>query len=173
MELALPPVEHVRHPCLPLAQAVSMIRRYGFTLIELVVAIVVAAALMTLVSRALGDVQRRIAADQAMKSYEAMHARARAHAVERGGTVRLVLDTAGDSVSIVLPGGEVLETLHFQPELGVDVRSSAANPIEVCTTARGYGDASCMSFNSTVTLSFASGRDTVSLQLLPLGQIRR
>ena len=37
----------------------------------------------------------------------------------------------------------------------------------------GYGDASCMSFNGTVTLSFASGRDTVALQLLPLGQIKR
>jgi prepilin-type N-terminal cleavage/methylation domain-containing protein len=175
MELAHLPAEHVRpsEPPSSLVNVVPMTRRSGFTIIELVVTIVVAAALLTLVSRALGDVQRRIAADQAMKTYEAMHARARAHAVERGTTVRLILDTAGDSASVVLPDGEVLETVHFQSELGVDVQSGASNPVEVCMTARGYGDASCMSFNGTVTLSFASGRDTVALQLLPLGQIKR
>lgn len=150
-----------------------MTRRAGFTLIELTIVIVVSAALLTLVTRALGDVQRRIAADQAMKTYEAAHARARAHAVERGGTVRLILDTAGDSASVVAAGGELLETVYFGAELGVDVQSSASNPVVVCMTARGYGDASCMSFNSVVTLSFASGRDTVALELLPLGQIKR
>lgn len=150
-----------------------MTRRAGFSLIELLVTIVVAAALLTLVSRALGNVQGRIAADQAMKTYEAMHARTRAHAVERGSTVSLVLDTGADSASVVMRGGEVLETIHFGAELGIDVRSTASSPITVCMTARGYGDSSCMSFNSVISIGFASGRDTVSLELLPLGQIKR
>ncbi len=162
-----------RNPSLSDVNAVSRTRRAGFTIIELAVTIVVAAALLTLVSRALGTAQQRVAADQAQKTYEALHARARAHAVERGTTVRLVLDTEADSASVVLPDGEILETVHFGPELNVDVQSAATSPVVVCTTARGYGDASCMSFNATVTLSFVAGNDQATLQLLPLGQIRR
>jgi prepilin-type N-terminal cleavage/methylation domain-containing protein len=156
-----------------LLHRVAMTRRAGFTIIELVVTIVVTAALLTLVSRALGGVQGRIAADQASKTYEALHARARAHAVERGTTVRLSLDTAADTAALSLPDGEVLEMIDFRAELGVDVRSAASNPVVVCMTSRGYGETSCMSFNSTVTLSFTAGRDTASLQLLSLGQIKR
>jgi hypothetical protein len=87
--------------------------------------------------------------------------------------VSLVLDTGADSASVVMRGGEVLETIHFGAELGIDVRSTASSPITVCMTARGYGDSSCMSFNSVISIGFASGRDTVSLELLPLGQIKR
>jgi prepilin-type N-terminal cleavage/methylation domain-containing protein len=153
-------------------QGLLMARRAGFTLIELAITLVVSGVLLTMVGRALGDAQRRIAADQAMKTYEAMHARARAHAIERGTNVLLVLDTSADTAAISI-GGDVIETTHFRAELGVDVWSDASNPVQVCMTSRGYGDASCMSFNSTVRLSFGTGSDTSSVQLLSLGQLKR
>ena len=150
-----------------------MTRRAGFTLIELTVTIVVAGLILSLVGRALGDVQRRLAAQQAMKTFEALQARTRAHAIERGTEVDLVLDTDGDSASIVL-AGRVLETIHFRSELGVDVWSNASsNPVTVCLNPRGYGDPSCMSFTSVINVYFGAGSDTVSLHMLPLGQIVR
>lgn len=148
-----------------------MTRRSGFTLIELVITFVVAGLILAIVGRALGNVQRRLAADQGMKTFEALHARTRAHAVERGGA-SLVVDVAGDSASVV-QNGNVLETIYFQSELGVDLRSEAANPMVICMNSRGYGDESCMSFNTTVTLGFVAGDNTESVEILPLGQIKR
>jgi hypothetical protein len=138
-----------------------------------VIVIIVGGLILTIVGRALGDVRHRIAADQALKTFESMHARARAHAIERGTDVLLVLDAAGDSVSVRI-GADVIETIHFGAELGVDVTSNAStNPVQVCMTARGYGEADCMSYNNVVTVTFGSGGESASVQLLPLGQLKR
>jgi prepilin-type N-terminal cleavage/methylation domain-containing protein len=170
MELALPAGWlHMRSPL----EGLLMTRRSGFTLIELVIVIIVGGLILTIVGRALGDVRQRIAADQALKTFESMHARARAHAIERGTDVFLTLDSTGDSASIRI-GADVIETIHFGAELGVDVSSNAAvNPVQVCMTARGYGDSDCMSYNNTLTVFFGARGDTASIQLLPLGQLKR
>lgn len=149
-----------------------MTRRAGFTLIELTITIVVAALLLAIVGRAMGSVRERLATQQAQKTYEALHARARAHAIEQGRNARVILDVNGDSAFIV-KNGQTVETVHFDDEFGVDVRSAAKNPIVVCMNSRGYADESCTSFSSTIQIGFYSRSDTAAIHIRPLGQIVR
>ncbi|MDT8342607.1 MAG: type II secretion system protein [Longimicrobiales bacterium] len=145
-----------------------MRRCRGFTFIELVIALVVGGILIGISIREVGQVQRRMSVTQGMRAFQSLHARARAHAIERGTLVALFLDTAGDSAFIWDAGG-AFETLRFQ-EFGVDV---SANPavVRVCFTPRGYADPDCNSYGAGTVLSFAQGTNTRTLELLPMGQL--
>jgi len=149
-----------------------MRRRAGFTVIELTVTMVVAGILLVLLTRTLGNVRQRLAADQAVEVFVALLARTRAHAIEQGATMRLVLDTSADTASIVRSGAAI-ETIYFGADLAVDVESDGTNPVVVCMTARGYGDPDCASFSGKVSLTFLAGSDTAAAGLLPLGQVVR
>lgn len=146
-----------------------MRRRQGFTVIELVVVIVVAGILIMIAIQAMGAVQHRMASEQAARTFQTLHARARAHAIEGGTNTRLVVDVAGDSVS-VRRGGDALETIRFREEFGVDITGSS---LILCMGPRGYADTDCNSFTSPITLSFTQNGKTESVQLLPLGQLVR
>jgi type II secretory pathway pseudopilin PulG len=149
-----------------------MHRRAGFTVVELTVTMMVAGLLLGLLVRTLGNVRQRVAADQAAEVFEALLARTRAHAIEQGTIMRLVLDTSADTASIVRSGVAV-ETIRFAADLAVDVESDATNQLVVCMTARGYGDPDCASFSGKASLTFMAGADTVARGLLPLGQVVR
>jgi len=146
-----------------------MRHRRGFTVLELVVVIMVGAVLTTIAIRSLGGVQSRMSVRQARNVFASMHARARAQAVEFGENVLLEVDTGGDSIWVTR-AGTVLEVIRFQNEMGVDITGSAST-YTVCMNSRGFATESCNSFNTAVTLGFAQGGETASLQILPLGQV--
>lgn len=144
-----------------------MRRASGFTLIEVVIALMFAAILLGVSVSAFGEVQSRMAAGQAVRAFHGLHARARAQAVERGLSTQLVVDVAGDSVTI-RRAGQRLETIRFQSELGVDLVGSS---FVLCMGSRGFADPSCNSFTEPVKLGFSRGNDTEAVAVLPMGQL--
>ncbi len=145
-------------------------RRSGFSLIELVVVLMVGSILTSIAVTRFSSVSGRFATRGARQTFMAMHARARAQAVEYGGTVRLNLDPEGDSVWLSR-GGEVLERLDFGVEFNVDVRTSTDSSLRLCMNARGFADTECNNFTSPVTVGFVLMSDTASVRVLTLGQM--
>jgi prepilin-type N-terminal cleavage/methylation domain-containing protein len=141
----------------------------GFTMVEMAMALVVAAILIGIVTQAFGEVQNRFAAQQGLRLFESMHARARAHAVEGGVTTQLWVDTPGDSVWITRRG-VAIETVRFDDELGVEITGSP-NYFRLCMGPRGFGDPDCTTFSSTARLTFAQANEARSVEILPLGQL--
>lgn len=146
-----------------------MNRNSGFTLLELVIVLAVGALLLGFSVRSFSNTQSRLAADQAARSFEAMVARARAQAIEGGVRTRVVVSSAGDSLTI-RRNGEILETLRFQDELGVDLTSNPTAFV-LCMGPRGFADLDCNTFTNVAALKFSQGSNERSLELLPMGQV--
>lgn len=142
--------------------------RRGFTLIELVIAVLIGSILTSIALSSYGNARGAFAVRGARNTFASLHARARAQAIESGATILLVADVTGDSVYLS-DGSNILESVDFGGELNVDVR--AAGNVRLCMNSRGYADTDCNSFNSSATVTFAAGVDTASVQILPLGQL--
>lgn len=143
--------------------------RHGFTLIEVLLVLIVGVILTSIAMKSLGASGSRTSVRQAKATFTALHARARAQAIETGEMTRLWIDANKDSVWIVR-GGEQLETVRFAEELGVDIVTSAAQ-VRLCMSPRGFAETSCNSFSGDQTVTFAARGDSTSLTIRPLGQI--
>ena len=147
-----------------------MSNRRGFTIIELLTAIMVGAILVTIGITAFGTVSRRFAAREARSAFSSLHARARAQAIEYGEGIEFHTEAAGDSIWIER-NDTTLEKLRLQNEFGVDLMSTPAS-VTLCLNSRGYGSEGCsVNLGSAVTFSFATTTDTFSVEMLPLGQL--
>jgi prepilin-type N-terminal cleavage/methylation domain-containing protein len=140
----------------------------GFTIIEMAVVLVVAAILLDVAVTASVPAFDRMSVTTARSSFAALHARARARAVERGSNVRLFVDPSSDRAWI-FDGTGVVEVVAFGSGSGIDV--TASETIELCLSPRGYADTDCNSFTSAMEVGFARGGERSSLELRPLGQI--
>ncbi|HSW31862.1 MAG TPA: prepilin-type N-terminal cleavage/methylation domain-containing protein [Longimicrobiales bacterium] len=141
----------------------------GFTLIEVVIALLLGSILTGIALTSYGNAQGRFAVRGARNTFTSLHARARATAIERGTTVRLVIDVAGDSIMITR-GATTVEKIRFEDEFHVDIQSGSGNLL-LCMNARGYADTGCTNFSSAVTVTFRQNADTASVRILPLGQL--
>ena len=137
----------------------------GFTLVEVAVVLLIAGTLLDMSLRSTGPVIANFSVNAAQQSFVALHARARAHAVERGTTVYFHVEPAGDSVWIEIDG-ETLEVVRFD---AVDLGASGA--ITVCMNPRGIADTRCNSFSGVETVTFAARHESSSLDILPLGKV--
>lgn len=142
----------------------------GFTLIELVVALVIGAILTSLALSSFGSARGAGAVRGARTTFATLHARARAQAIEAGTRVIMVIDPAGDSVALVR-GTDILETIRFNEELKVTLTTSTGSVLRVCMNARGFADTGCSNFNTTVGVRFTQNADTANVRILPLGQL--
>lgn len=143
-------------------------RRDGFTIIEMMIVVMVGLILTGIAYKGFVGYQGRTAAKQARLTFSALHARARANAIEMGTTVQLNVDMTNDSVWIQR-GTTRIEKVVFSGDLGVDIQGSGT--LRLCMNPRGFADTSCNSFTSTQTLVFAAGGDTAGVQIRTLGQI--
>lgn len=143
--------------------------RRGFTLIEVVLVVMVGAILTTIGMNAFGNVARSMRVSAARNAFVTYHARARASAIEFGANSQLFVDTGADTLAVT-QNGRVRASLDFMREFNTDVQGSSST-YTLCMNPRGYAEADCNSFNSTVTLVFTSGGDTASVQIRPLGQL--
>jgi prepilin-type N-terminal cleavage/methylation domain-containing protein len=142
--------------------------RSGFTMIEMIIVIMVGLILTGIAYRGFVGYEGKVAARQARLTFAAMHARARANAIEMGATVQLNVDMDHDSVW-VQRGSTRVETISFNGELGVDIQGTGT--LRLCMNPRGFADTSCNSFSTTQTLVFAAGTDTAGVQIRTLGQL--
>jgi len=145
-------------------------RTAGFTLLEVLVALMIGAILTSIAVKAVGPASRGMAVQQARNVFAGMAARARAQAIEGGATTMLIANTVGDSV-MILAGGRVVETVRFRSEMNVDLQSSNGI-VRLCMGPRGYARLDCNSFSSTVRMTFAAGTRSMAVEILPLGQVR-
>ena len=141
--------------------------RRGFTVVELVIALLVGSILTSIALSGYGNAQGRFAVRGARTTFASLVARARAQAIEVGSRVQLFVDVSGDSI-FIRQGTSNLETLHFDDDLHVELASSVGS-FRMCMNSRGYADTDCN--DKTVTLSFRQNADSVSVKILPLGQL--
>lgn len=144
--------------------------RRGFTIIELIIAILVTGILTSIAIASIGAVQSRTAVRQARNAFAALHARTRAQAIEFGTTTRLQVDIEGDSAWITR-NDTTLETIWFSEEFEVDLRSPSAG-YTLCMSPRGYADTDCTSFTGAAVVTFRQGPDSMTATMLPLGQLQ-
>jgi prepilin-type N-terminal cleavage/methylation domain-containing protein len=144
--------------------------RAGFTVIELLVVVVLAAMLTQLAVKTFGLTSSHIAAREARNVFNGLVARARAQAIESGIPTMLVADADGDSV-MVFANGNVAEKVRFGEELGVDIQTEQ-RITRICMNTRGYADTDCNSFSSVTKMAFSQGTKSTTIEIFPLGQIR-
>lgn len=142
---------------------------HGFSLVELVIALLIGSILTSVALSSYGNARGAFAVRGARSTFASLHARARAQAIERGSTVRLLVDVTGDSVAL-WAGTDHLETVSFKDELNVDIRTSVG-ALRLCMNSRGYADTDCNNFTSAATITFWHNADSASVSLLPLGQL--
>jgi len=145
-------------------------QRRGFTIIELIIAILVGAILASIAMASFGSVQSRTAVRQSRNAFAALHARARAQAIEFGTTTLLEVDVGGDSAWISR-NDTILERIDFSQDFDVDIRSSTTR-YTLCMSPRGYADTECTSFTGLAAMTFAQGVDSMTATMLPLGQLQ-
>lgn len=149
-------------------------RTPGFTVIELVIALLIGTILTSVALSTFKTAQNRLAVRGAKATYASLHARARAIGIERGTTVALWVDSNGDSAWIATPDG-VQEVIRFGSEMHIDLRSpspvAAAAGFVLCMTARGYAEAACGTTSSLIHLQFWQNSDSTSLRIMPTGQL--
>lgn len=146
--------------------------RTGFTMIELIIAIVIGSILTTIALNQISGAQTRIAVRGAQTTYAAIHYRARVHGIEKGRNVMLHADVAGDSVWIE-DNGDILEIIRFGDE-NLDMRVSSPSSVTeytICFGSRGYADMGCNTVNTYMRMHFHQGTEVSNLWVMPLGQL--
>lgn len=143
--------------------------RRGFTLLELIIALVIGSILTTIALTSYKHAQGHIAVRGARDRFASLEAHARAQAIQAGSIVRIVVDVAGDSVSLWQNGSNLNETIHYADD-HVDLTSSVGD-FTLCMNSRGYADTSCNTFPNAATLTFWQNADSTAVEILPLGQL--
>ncbi len=153
-------------------------RRAGFTVIELIIALLIGTILTSVAISTFQGVQAGFAVRNAKAMYATLHQRARAMSIEKGETVLFAVDAIGDSAFIwSISEGGITNVTNFRRELNVDLR--APTSYVLCMTPRGYADYNCGAFagfftattNTTVRLEFWLNADSSSVLVLPMGQL--
>lgn len=139
-------------------------------MVEVLIAVMIGAILTTIAIDTFGPAQSRFAAGSARQTFAALHARARAHAIERGIRTDFRVDVAGDSVWIEA-GGSRVDGLDFGSARDIDLRSSSST-LRLCMSPRGFADLSCNSFTNPVVIEFVQGGGSRIVTLQPIGQIQ-
>lgn len=143
--------------------------RHGFSLVELVIALLIGSILTSIALSSYGSARGRFAVRGARNTFVSVHARARAQAIELGSTVRLIVDVDGDSIAL-WNDGRTLESIHMGEELNVDIRSTSGT-FRLCMNSRGYADTDCNNFSGSPKVTFWHNADSASVTILPLGQL--
>lgn len=148
-------------------------RRDGFTLVEMLIVVVVAAVLLSAAVPQFGKLQARWGADNARDAYMSLAARARATAVQQGVTVWLTLDTDADEAVVYTAAPDTIETQDFAADLFAEVTASVSGPIELCYTPRGFAHPACTNVTAPVTVTFSRGAYDSQAEVKPLGQVEQ
>jgi len=145
------------------------LKEKGFTLMELVVVLTLFSIGTSIGVGAVGGAMDRTAVRGANRSFSAIHARARSHAVQRGVQVHFIADAAVDSVWIN-EGDSTVAAFALKEDLGVDLQSSPQR-FEICMNARGLSDRACNSFSAPIDLSFVRGAHSAQARVQTFGQL--
>ena len=145
------------------------LQKAGFTLMELLVVLMLFSVGASIGVSSAGRAMDSGAVRGATRSFHAVHARARALAVDRGTQVRFIADSSADSVWIS-EGDSIVAAYGLKEDMGVDMKSNPTR-FELCLNARGLSDRACNSFHAPVDLQFARGDKSSRLRVRTFGQL--
>jgi prepilin-type N-terminal cleavage/methylation domain-containing protein len=154
--------------------------RAGFTLIELMIVMIIAAALMSVTIPSFTRLTSSRNAQNARDALVWMAARARGRAIERGQTFLLEIDPATERVWIVRRNTgaalatDTLEAVLFTGRHASTISTAANTRITVCYSPRGYAfSCSANSPGANVDVTFTHTDKSAVARIKPLGQIER
>ncbi|HUG41820.1 MAG TPA: prepilin-type N-terminal cleavage/methylation domain-containing protein [Longimicrobiales bacterium] len=145
-----------------------MIRRSGFSMMELLVVILVGSVVLAMGTRQFSAISNQRAVSNASNALVQTASRARSEAMRSG---RLVYMRVRPDLGRVRVDNS-LEDLHTldMSDYGVTMNGTG---FTVCYAARGYALPGCTTFSSVLDLGFARGGATAGVKVMPLGQVRR
>jgi prepilin-type N-terminal cleavage/methylation domain-containing protein len=148
---------------------------HGFSMIELVVVLTVALVLLGVATPRLLDTNRRLAVGSARSKVTAQVALTRAAATRFGRTSKLVLDAAGDRLSILVDTSALgdkpaatLQLVSLWDDLRVDL--SATQPL-ICFDPRGLAVQSGACAGQPVVVYLRSGPELDSVVVSVTGRV--
>ena len=152
--------------------------RAGFTLIELMIVLVIGAALMSYAIPSFTRMTKSRNAQNARDALVWMGTRARSRAIERGNVQLLQINPATERAWIVRRGGaaatDTLETMDFSSRYTTTLSTAANTRITVCYSPKGYAfSCSAESPAVNVDITFTHVDKTATARVKPLGQIER
>ena len=139
--------------------------RGGFSIVELVVVIIIAAVIMGMSVGAYHKVADNRSVKSARDTYGWMARRARAAAVQRGQRIRLVL-VLGTAQAILRSTPE--DRVDFRKEYGATVTTSVTDSLVLCFDPRGM---TCSTAGLPATVTFSRGGATAVATVQALGQV--
>ncbi len=146
----------------------------GFTLIEVVVVLMIAAVLLTASFQALTKASADRAATGARDTYVWLARRARAQAVQRGTQVKVSIRGSTARARVVM-GSTVVDQVYFGQQFGASVTLSSGDSLVICYTPRGVASGVCSypsgSTLPVTTVTFQQGTRSASAVVQALGQV--
>ena len=140
----------------------------GSPMVETVIVCIMVSALIGTGLSSGGRVMDRMSVASSRNALVALHARARARAIEHGTVARLFVDPVGDSAWIS-DGTVVVERVNFATSHRTDV--IAKETLLLCMAPNGVADTRCNSFDSSVQIGCARGGESAQLTFRPLSQV--
>lgn len=145
----------------------------GFTVLELLIVIAVAALLSGIAIPVWSSSQHALGARSAQGVFISMERRARVLAVERGTPVRFNVSFPGDSVWITI-GGATEESMSLARQFNANITPTSGTDTGehwICLGPRGFASRSCNSFTGSLEVVFTVGTKQEHVRVLPLGQV--
>lgn len=144
--------------------------RAGFTLVELMFVLLIAAVLLGIGMKQFGRLQVRHQVANARDALVYMGVRAQSEAMKHGNLVRIEIWPDTNMAKIVTPSDSTLERIRFDSQFNADMIGSA---VAACYSSRGFALPSCTTTGLPKNIGFVIGSDTASAKVLPLGQIEK
>lgn len=172
-------IANVRNTSMKMIETVRQPAQHdGYTLIELLIVMVIAATLMTMAVPQFTRMLQAKNAQNARDNLVWMAARARARAVERGQTFLLEVDPATERAWIVRRNATVasdtVQTVDFSTEFNTTISTAANSVITVCYSPRGFAySCSANSPAANTDVTFTHTDKTAVARIRVLGQITR
>ena len=155
------------------------VTRGGYTLVELLVTMLIAAIVMSVAVPQFTTMMQRRNAQNARDDFVWMAVRARARAIERGSAYLLEVNPSTSRAWIVKrnpsSASDTVQTVAFNTEFNASVTTSTGNKITVCYSPRGFAFTCDATYSPTanVTVTFTHIDKTSSATVRPLGQVIR
>ncbi|MEJ2186211.1 MAG: prepilin-type N-terminal cleavage/methylation domain-containing protein [Gemmatimonadota bacterium] len=144
--------------------------RTGFTLMELMFVLLIAAVILSIGMKQFGRLQVRHQVGNARDALVYMAVRAQSEAMKRGDLVRFEIWPDTNMAKIVTPSDSAIERVRFDSQYGVRVLGV---PITACYSSRGFALPSCTTTGLPRRVWFVASSDTAKAVVLPLGQVER
>ena len=146
--------------------------RPGYTIIELIFVMLIAALLLGMGVNALNKASHERATTGARDGFIWLARRARNLAIQQGTRVRVVLypDSTKARARLVAPGHRD-DVIAFGAEYSTRVSAGGADSVWICYEARGYANSNCTSAGLPVTVTFSRGNIAARAVVQALGQV--